>query len=153
MISKFSGQITIILDIAWLRFLNEENHRSMLTSLVGSANFSHLGQLRPQSPGRPGSVAATHSVRRYGEEPQRIYGVNYRSHIRTFHVALIWRTFRYSLRESSRLASAPSLDDPRNAWVRRLVHDGTISVGTQRLTEWEARVEIVRRAIDYLQNH
>ncbi len=60
--------------------------------------------------------------------------------------------FQVLLRESSRLASL-SLDDPRNAWVRRLVHDGTISVGTQRLTEWEARVEIVRRAIDYLQNH
>jgi hypothetical protein len=60
--------------------------------------------------------------------------------------------FQLLLRESSRLASL-NLDDPRNAWVRRLVNDGTISVGTQQLTEWEARVEIVRRAVDYLQNH
>ena len=60
--------------------------------------------------------------------------------------------FQVLLRESSRLALL-NLDDPRNAWVRRLVHPGTMSVGTQQLTEWEARAEIVRRAIDYLQNH
>ena len=65
-----------------------------------------------------------------------------------FHLA----DFQALLRESSRLASL-NLDDPRNAWVRRLVHYGTMSVGTQQLTEWEARVEIVRRAIHYLQNH
>jgi hypothetical protein len=60
--------------------------------------------------------------------------------------------FQVLLREISRLASL-NLDDPRNAGVRRLVHDEIISVGTQQLPEWEARVEIVRRAIDYLQNH
>jgi hypothetical protein len=60
--------------------------------------------------------------------------------------------FQVLLRESSRLASL-NLDDPRNAWARRLVHPGAISIGAQQLTEWEARVEIVRRAINYLQNH
>lgn len=60
--------------------------------------------------------------------------------------------FQVLLRESSRLASL-DLDDPHNAWARLLVHGGTISVGGQQLTEWEARVEIVRRAIDYLQSH
>ena len=29
---------------------------------------------------------------------------------------------------------------------------GLIEVGTQRLSTWEARLEIVRRAIDYLEN-
>ena len=58
--------------------------------------------------------------------------------------------FQFLLRESFRLASL-DLDDPKNAWIRpKLVHAGTVRVGSQQLTEWEARAEIVRRAIDYL---
>jgi hypothetical protein len=45
-------------------------------------------------------------------------------------------------------------DDPRftsmSSWARSLP---AIVIGTQRFTEWEARCEIVRRAIDYLESH
>jgi hypothetical protein len=58
--------------------------------------------------------------------------------------------FQLLLRESSRLASM-NPDDPRNAWARpMLLVNKSISVGTQRFSEWEARAEIVRRAIKFL---
>lgn len=42
---------------------------------------------------------------------------------------------------------------PRRAWLRPFAHSSaTISVGAQQFTEWEARCEIVRRAIEYLQS-
>ena len=60
--------------------------------------------------------------------------------------------FLLLLRESSRLASL-DLSDPKNAWIRpKLLHAGTIRIGAQQLTEWEARAEIVRRAIDHLKS-
>jgi hypothetical protein len=44
------------------------------------------------------------------------------------------------------------VNDPRFAWASRFVRSSRIiSVGTQSLTEWEARSEIVRRAIEYLE--
>jgi hypothetical protein len=47
---------------------------------------------------------------------------------------------------------AASLIDPSKAWLSRLpLSSGTILVGTQNLTAWEARCEIVRRAIAYLE--
>jgi hypothetical protein len=58
--------------------------------------------------------------------------------------------FQLLLRESSRFASM-NLDDPRNAWARpMLAFPKSINIGAQRFTEWEARAEIVRRAIEYL---
>lgn len=47
-----------------------------------------------------------------------------------------------------------ALSDPRKTWLPRLgtATFGVIEVGTQRLSVWEARLEIVRRAIDYLEN-
>ena len=42
--------------------------------------------------------------------------------------------------------------DPRFAWLPHLaLSSSTISAGTRRFTEWEARSEIVRRAIEYLE--
>lgn len=41
--------------------------------------------------------------------------------------------------------------DIRFAWLPRFALTATISVGTQQFTEWEARGEIVRRAIEYLE--
>jgi hypothetical protein len=44
--------------------------------------------------------------------------------------------------------------DPRFAWLPHgAVSCPTIFGATQRLTEWEARCEIVRRAIEYLEKH
>ena len=46
------------------------------------------------------------------------------------------------------------LSNPRHALLTRLpVLSQVISVGTQRFTAWEARYEIVRRAIEYMENH
>lgn len=47
-----------------------------------------------------------------------------------------------------------ALNNPRNTWLSslRTAAFGTIVVHTQRLSVWEARLEIVRRAIDYLEN-
>lgn len=47
-----------------------------------------------------------------------------------------------------------ALSDPRNTWLSplRTVAFGVIEVGTQRLSVWEARLEILRRAIAYLEN-
>jgi len=40
-----------------------------------------------------------------------------------------------------------------SAWMSRLAFASkTIVVGTQRYTEWEAQCEIIRRAIEYLEN-
>jgi len=61
--------------------------------------------------------------------------------------------FQVLLRETSRFASM-NPDDPRNAWARPMLRFAeSIRMGGQRFTEWEARAEIVRRAIAYLQNH
>jgi hypothetical protein len=46
------------------------------------------------------------------------------------------------------------MSDPRNAWLSRLAFSShTIFVGAQRFTAWEARCEIVRRAVEYLEKH
>ncbi len=52
------------------------------------------------------------------------------------------------LQQWVQLISARS-GDLRFAWLPR--SSATISIGTQRFTEWEARSEIVRRAIEYLE--
>ena len=44
------------------------------------------------------------------------------------------------------------ISDPRNALSRLAFSSQTIFVGTQRYTASEARCEIVRRAIEYLEN-
>jgi hypothetical protein len=42
---------------------------------------------------------------------------------------------------------------PQYAWASRLPHSSwVIEVGARRYTAWEARCEIVRRAIEYLEN-
>jgi hypothetical protein len=42
-----------------------------------------------------------------------------------------------------------ALNDSRRPWLHSLARTSAIiSVGNQRFTEWEARLEIVRRAID-----
>jgi len=43
-------------------------------------------------------------------------------------------------------------NSPRYAWVSRSPSP-TILVGAQRFTLWEARYEIIRRAIEYLEGH
>ena len=43
------------------------------------------------------------------------------------------------------------LGDPRCAWVSPGARSATIFVGSRSFTEWEARCEIVRRAIEYLE--
>lgn len=49
-----------------------------------------------------------------------------------------------------------ALSDPRNTWLSplrlRTAAFGVIEVDTQRLSAWEARLEILRRAIAYLEN-
>jgi hypothetical protein len=46
------------------------------------------------------------------------------------------------------------LGDPRRKWLLPMGRSAAIiSVGSQRFTEWEARLEIVSRAINYLENH
>lgn len=47
-----------------------------------------------------------------------------------------------------------ALSNPRNSWLSPLgtAAFGVIEVGTQRLSVWEARLEILRRAIAYLEN-
>ena len=45
-----------------------------------------------------------------------------------------------------------ALANPRNTWLSSLaLSSNNIFVGTQRFTAWEARYEIVRRAIEYLE--
>jgi hypothetical protein len=58
------------------------------------------------------------------------------------------------LRELQRSAQIISQNsgDPRNVWLSRLaISSATIFVGTQRFRAWEARCNIVRRAIEYLE--
>ena len=60
------------------------------------------------------------------------------------------------LRELQRSAEKISagMSDPRYAWLSRLAFSSqTIFVGARRFTTWEARCEIVRRAIEYLEHH
>lgn len=47
-----------------------------------------------------------------------------------------------------------ALNDPRNTCLPRFgtAAFGVIEVGTQRLSVWAARLEVIRRAIDYLEN-
>jgi hypothetical protein len=47
-----------------------------------------------------------------------------------------------------------ALSNPRNTWLSslRAAAFGVIVVGTKQLSVWEARLEVVRRAIDYLEN-
>lgn len=47
-----------------------------------------------------------------------------------------------------------ALSDPRNNWLSPMwaAAFGVIEVGRQRLSVWEARLEILRRAIAYLGN-
>lgn len=55
------------------------------------------------------------------------------------------------LRSTRRISD--SLSDPRRASLFRLGRSSaTIFVGTRQFTEWEARCEIVRRAIEYLES-
>lgn len=48
-----------------------------------------------------------------------------------------------------------ALSNPRNSWLSPLgtAAFGAIEVGAQRLSVWEARTEILRRSIVYLENH
>ncbi len=55
------------------------------------------------------------------------------------------------LQQSAHKISA-ALGGPRFAWMSPLSRSSSILVGTQRFTAWEARCEIVRRAIEYLEN-
>jgi hypothetical protein len=60
------------------------------------------------------------------------------------------------LRDLERDAQAISscLSEPRFAWLSHLAFcSWVISAGTQNFTAWEARCEIVRRAIKYLETH
>ena len=47
-----------------------------------------------------------------------------------------------------------ALNNPRNSWLSPLgtAAFGLIEVGSQQLSIWEARIEILRRAIRYLEN-
>ena len=55
------------------------------------------------------------------------------------------------LQRSAQIISQ-NLGDPRNVWLSRLaISSATIFIGTQRHTVWEARCEMVRRAIEYLE--
>jgi hypothetical protein len=55
------------------------------------------------------------------------------------------------LARTLQIASA-SMGDPRIAWLSRWIDSlPSIFVGTQQFTSWEARCEIVRRAIEYLE--
>jgi hypothetical protein len=59
--------------------------------------------------------------------------------------------FRELLRTTERLLA--EMKSPRNDLISRMaIASQTIVIGTQRYTEWEARCEITRRAIRYLEN-
>jgi len=59
--------------------------------------------------------------------------------------------FRDLLRTTEQLLAA--MKSPRNDLMFRMAAASqTIVIGTQRYTEWEARSEIIRRAIRYLEN-
>lgn len=48
-----------------------------------------------------------------------------------------------------------TLSDPRNTWLPPQIGAAgfwVIEVGMQRFSVWEARLEVIRRAIDYLEN-
>lgn len=47
-----------------------------------------------------------------------------------------------------------ALSNPRNTWLSHLgtAAFGVMQVGNQRLSVWKARLEVLRRAIDYLEN-
>lgn len=55
----------------------------------------------------------------------------------------------HELQRSVRVMAAVLGGRLRPAWFSPSLTGGTISVGSQRFTEWEARDEIVRRAIEY----
>jgi hypothetical protein len=60
--------------------------------------------------------------------------------------------FRELLHISAEMVSA-ILAIQKMAGLSPLVHSSTFLVGTQSLTLWEARCEIVRRAIEYLEKY
>jgi hypothetical protein len=55
------------------------------------------------------------------------------------------------LLESTRTIAA-DLDKARAAWLPRVSSRPVVFIGTQGFTLWEARCEVVRRAIEYLEN-
>lgn len=58
----------------------------------------------------------------------------------------------HHLQQITETLSASS-ETPRLAWLSHLnASSATVMVGTQQLTTWEARFEIVRRAIQYLKD-
>jgi hypothetical protein len=61
--------------------------------------------------------------------------------------------FRELLKVSARM-SAVDLQYPNYAWARSVpFYSAMISIDDQQLTASEARLEIVRRAIEYLESH
>jgi hypothetical protein len=56
--------------------------------------------------------------------------------------------FRKLLQTAQTLAAASV--NPRFAWLPRSILSSPVFVGTKSFTTWEARYEIVRRAIEYL---
>jgi hypothetical protein len=60
--------------------------------------------------------------------------------------------FRVLLQTTQRLVDA--MKNPGNELMSRIAYgSGILIVGPQRYTEWEARREVVRRAIQYLEDH
>jgi hypothetical protein len=56
--------------------------------------------------------------------------------------------------QQSALEISACFSHPRSKWLSRFSSfSPAISVGTQSFTVWEARCEIVRRAIEYLERH
>jgi 16S rRNA G1207 methylase RsmC len=59
--------------------------------------------------------------------------------------------YRELHRSAKKMAAA--MGGPQSAWSSRWAHSSwVISVGAQRYTAWEAKSEIVRRVIEYLEN-
>ena len=59
--------------------------------------------------------------------------------------------FRELLHTTEQLLAG--MRNPKNEFMSRMaLASQTIVVGTQRFTEWEARCEVIRRAIEYLEN-
>lgn len=60
----------------------------------------------------------------------------------------------HDLQKHMEMITGLLLGSPRNSWMSPLgtAAFGIIEVGTQRLSVWEARLEIIRRAIDFLEN-
>ena len=129
----------------------------LVGELMDEAEFDSLMQSRPF--GREDAMRADAALRRRSTLGLALWGrtsADLQRQLLAVHPEIPSGFNLDDLRDLERSIHTISsfLSDPRFAWLSHLAFcSWVISAGTQHFTAWEARCEIVRRAIEYLERH